>query len=192
MEAKKKEKKVKVFIFAPDTEGSVMRKVLSPYNNVRDSMYITPYQHSPYLRVRVRNNSDSVIGVCRQFAAICAPIVEYQLGEGIGSKLVGTIRVERKDKNVDDFQKVIKIAEKICCKVWRETQEEHRHDSSRPEVFLTCRVSDILARDETPWVEIFSVQKNVGAVNRWKAAVEEMAEALGAKAVFWEANITEY
>ena len=190
MEAK--EKKVKVFIFAPNTEGSVMKRVLANYNNVRDSMYVTPNQRSEYLRVRVRNNSDSVIGVCRQFANICSPIVEYQLGEGIGSKLVGTIRVERKNKDDDEFEKVIKIAQQVCCKVWRETKEEHRHDSSRPEVFLTCRVSDILARDETPWVEVFSVQKNSGTVNRWKAAVEEMAEALDSKAVFWQANITEY
>ena len=52
---------------------------------------------------------------------------------------------------------------------------------------------DIVARDETPWTEVFAVEKHQGVYREeWKAALQRLANAVGAEACFYHAHIEEY
>lgn len=169
--------KKKVFLFAPANE--TLRALWANFeNNVRVAKYIRPNETQDFMRVRVRKNSNSVADITRQFAHM-GPIIEYTVGEGAGTKLVGTVRVPGAGR----FDEVVSVAERIC----KEVYEEDRN------LFLTCRVSDIVARDETPWTEVFAVEKHQGVYREeWKAALQRLAEAVGAEACFYHAHIEEY
>lgn len=182
----KETKKVKIFLFAP--EDATLRTLLGHYNNVRSAKYITPKDSTDYIRVRVRKRSDSVSDIAKQFAFRVCPIIEYKLGVGQGSKLVGTVRIEGAGK----FEDIVKKVENLCREVWNETHKAHVADKNSPEIFLTCRVSNIVARDETPWVEVFTVQKHAVPVDVWKQAVIRLAEAVGGEAFFHEASVKEF
>ena len=179
-------KSVKVFLFAP--ENAQLRNLLSSYVNVRRAVYVTAKDVVPYMRVRVRKKSNTVVGIARQFAQSFGPIVKYGVGTGQGRKKVATIRVEKEGC----FDEIVKIASQVCKEVTEEAHKAHVADATKPEVHLTCRVSDIVARDETPWVEIFAVQKHQPPVEVWMAAVEKLSTAVGAKAQFHDAKIEEF
>jgi len=181
----KETKKVKVFLFAP--AHPQLMGLLAHYNNVRVAKYVTPNTEDDYIRVRVRKHSNSVSDIAKQFTAVATPIMEYSVGEGQGNKVVATIRIP--DGN---FTEIVKIAKRVCEEVWKTSHEEHKNNAKCPEIFLTCRVSDIMARDETPWIEIFAVQRRAVLVDVWKKAVEKLAEAVGHDAVFHDAAIVEY
>lgn len=185
MKKLKETQKVKVFLFAPAEPK--LTKLLAHYNNVRVAKYVTANTVDDFIRVRVRKRSNSVSDIAKQFANVVAPIMEYKVGEGQGDKVVATIRIP-----AGDFDKTVEIAKSVCEDVWRTSQEEHKADAECPEIFFTCRVSNILARDETPWIEIFAVQKHAGFLDAWKKAVEKLAEAVGHEAVFHDAGIVEY
>ena len=185
MEAKET-KSVKVFLFAPENEQ--LKNLLSAYVNVRKAVYVTATDIVPYMRARVRQKSNTVVGIARQFAQSSGPIFKYNVGKGQGRKKVATIRVEKGGC----FDEIVKIVSQVCKDVTEETHQAHVADAKQKEVHLTCRVSDIVARDETPWVEIFAVQKHQPPVEVWMAAVEKLAAAVGAKAQFHDAKIEEF
>ena len=186
MKEAKETKSVKVFLFAP--VDAQLKSLLSGYVNVRKAVYITAKDVVPYMRVRVRKRSNTVVGIARRFALSAGPIFEYRVGKGQGNKKVATIRVEK----VGCFDEIVKIASQVCKEVTEEAHKAHVADATKPEVHLTCRVSDIVARDETPWVEIFAVQKHQPPVEVWMAAVNKLAEAVGATAQFHDAKIEEF
>ena len=171
-------KKFKIFLFAP--ESSVLKSLLAQHNNVRKAFYVTPRACEPYMRVRVRQFSNSVVGIAKQFAAEAGPIVEYSVGEEQGGKMVGTIRIP----HVEKFDEVVGIAKKFCEKTWSEGQE----------LFFTCRVSQIVARTEKQhsWVEVFAVERREVPRVVWQAAVTRLATEIGGEAQFYSASITEY
>ena len=185
MRKAKETKKVKVFLFAP--AHPQLSGLLAHYNNVRVAKYVTPNTEDDYIRVRVRKHSNSVSDIAKQFANIAAPVMEYTVGEGQGDKVVATIRIP-----AGNFDEIVEIAKRVCEDVWNTSCDEHKADEKCPKIFLTCRVSDITARDETPWVEIFAVQRRVVLVDAWKEAVEKLAEAVGHEVVFHDAAIVEY
>jgi len=183
----KETKKVKVFLFAPVEPK--LRTLLAVHNNVRDAKYVTPNETTDYIRVRVRKRSDSVIGIAKQFANVAAPIIEYKVGDGVkGDRIVATIRVPGAGR----FAEVVAAAEKVCKEVWGASHKAHVQNSSCPEIFLTCRVSDIKARDETPWVEVFAVQKHAVPVELWKEQVVKLAKEVGCEPLFHNAKIVEF
>ena len=168
--------KFKIFLFAPKSD--LLASLLSQHNNVRESFYITPRVCEPYMRVRVRQFSNSVADIAKALAEQCRPIVEYKVGEGQGGKMVGTIRVPQ----VEDFGKIVEIAKEFC------------QNSDNQEMFFTCRVSKIMARDEKKksWVEVFAVERRAVAREVWQAAVTKLAQEIGGEAEFYSASITEY
>ena len=175
MQAKKK---YKIFLFAP--ESPVLKSLLAQHNNVRKAFYITPRVCEPYMRVRVRQFSNSVVGIAKQFAADAGPIVEYSVGEDQGGKMVGTIRIPQ----IEKFDDVVEVVKSFCVKTWEEGQE----------LFFTCRVSKIVARTEKQhsWVEIFAVERREVPRLVWQNAVSRLAEAIGGEPQFYSASVTEY
>ena len=170
-------KKYKVFLFAPENEQ--LKALLAQHNNVRKAYYITPKICEPYMRVRVRQFSNGVVGIAKQFAASAGPIVEYSVGEDQGGKMVGTVRIPQ----VERFEEVVEIAKKFCEKKWGDDQ-----------FFFTCRVSRVSARTPKahPWVEIFAVERREVTREVWQSAVRQLAEAIGGEAEFYSASVTEY
>ena len=179
-------KKIKVFLFAPETE--VLKKLLAQHNNVRECKYITPHECVPYMRVRVRKYSNSVVGIAQQFAASAGPIVEYSLGVEHGDKLVGTIRIAE----IDRYDEVVAVAQKFCKKVLQESHALRK--TGQPEMFFTCRVSKIVAQKPGAhsWVEVFAVERHAVPCEYWKEAVTSLAQLIGGEAVFFNAEINEY
>ncbi|MBR1605787.1 MAG: hypothetical protein IJ660_06755 [Alphaproteobacteria bacterium] len=193
MAKKKYNGHAKTFIFAP--ESAILRHLWGIHNNVRTAKYIVPgnayspaNQSTSYLRVRVRSHSDAVVDYAKQYASTLGPIVMYKVGPGAGKKTVATIRVEGEGR----FSEIVDTACRVCHEVYEASKSAHEADSAKPVLTLTCRVSDILARDETPWVEIFAVEKHAVPVEVWKEAVKELAEAVGSEAVFYPASIKEF
>ena len=183
----------KTFIFAP--ESAILRHLWGIHNNVRTAKYIVPgnayspaNQSTSYLRVRVRSHSDAVVDYAKQYASTLGPIVMYKVGPGAGKKTVATIRVEGAGR----FSEIVDIACRVCHDVYERSKAAQKADPKSPVLTLTCRVSDIVARDETPWVEIFAVEKHAVPVEVWKEAVKELAEAVGSEAVFYPASIKEF
>ena len=135
--------KVKRFIFAPKNE-SLKAALESQSNNVRKSVYLSPYSEEEFMRIRVRNHSNTTQGICRALAHRVSPITYYKLhayghGDELCSAVVGTIRVENKP-----YDEVVQTVKKVLDEVRAESK-----------IFLKLKVSDILAKDETPWVEVF-------------------------------------
>lgn len=170
--------KFKVFLFAPENEQ--LKSLLSQHNNVRRAFYVTPRVCEPYMRVRVRQFSNSVIGIAKQFAATAGPIVEYSVGEDQGGKMVGTVRIPE----VERFDEVVKTAKEFCEKTLADGKG----------FFFTCRVSEIIARTERQhsWVEIFAVERREVSREVWQDAVRALAEAIGGEAEFYSASVIEY
>lgn len=168
--------KFKIFLFAPKSD--LLANLLAQHNNVRESFYITPRVCEPYMRVRVRQYSNSVADIAKALAEQCRPIVEYKVGENQGGKMVGTIRVPQ----VEDFGKIVEIAKEFC------------KNSDNQDMFFTCRVSKIIARDEKKksWVEVFAVERRAVSREVWQDAVTKLAHAIGGEAEFYSASITEY
>ena len=168
--------KFKIFLFAPKSE--LLGNLLAQHNNVRESFYITPRVCEPYMRVRVRQYSNSVADIAKALAEQCRPIVEYRVGENQGGKMVGTIRIPQ----IEDYDKVVEIAQKFC------------KDSDNQDMFFTCRVSKIVARDERKksWVEVFAVERRAVPREVWQNAVRQLAELIGGEAEFYSASVTEY
>ena len=168
--------KFKIFLFAPKSD--LLANLLAQHNNVRESFYITPRVCEPYMRVRVRQFSNSVAGIAKALAEQCRPIVEYTVGEDQGGKMVGTIRIPQ----VEKFDEVVEIAKKFC------------RNSDNQEMFFTCRVSKIIARDEKKksWVEVFAVERRAVPREVWQGAVRQLAAEIGGEAEFYSASITEY
>lgn len=130
------------------------------------------------MRVRVRQYSNSVADIAKALAEQCRPIVEYKVGENQGGKMVGTIRIPQ----VEDYEKVVEIAKDFC------------KNSDNQEMFFTCRVSKIVARDEKKqsWVEVFAVERRAVPREVWQDAVRQLAEKIGGEAEFYSASVTEY
>lgn len=172
-----KAKKFKVFMFAP--ENGLLKSLLSQYNNVREARYITPKVCEPYMRVRVRKCSNSVVGIAKQLACSVSPIVEYAVGEDQGGKQVGTIRIS----DIDRFNSVVGLVQEFCRDVWESEK-----------VFFTCRVSKVVARTENAnsWVEIFAVERREVPRVVWQDVVKQLASAIGGEAQFYSASVTEY
>ena len=169
-------RKFKVFLFAPENEE--LKSLLSQHNNVRQAYYITPRVCEPYMRVRVRQYSNSVAGIAKAFAMTASPIVEYSVGENQGGKMVGTIRIPQ----IENFDEVVEIAKEFC------------KNSDNQEMFFTCRVSKIVARDEhkKSWVEVFAVERRSVSREVWQEAVRKLAGKIGGEAQFYSASVTEY
>lgn len=68
--------KVKRFIFAPKNE-SLKAALESQSNNVRKSVYLSPYSEEEFMRIRVRNHSNTTQGICRALAHRVSPITYY-------------------------------------------------------------------------------------------------------------------
>ena len=168
--------KFKIFLFAPKSD--LLAGLLVQHNNVRESFYITPRVCEPYMRVRVRQYSNSVVDIAKALAEQCRPIVEYKVGENQGGKMVGTIRIPQ----VADYEKVVEVAKNFC------------KNSDNQEMFFTCRVSKIIARDEKKksWVEVFAVERRCVPREVWQDAVRQLAKEIGGEAEFYSASVTEY
>ena len=133
------------------------------------------------MRIRIRNHSNTTQGSCRAMAHRVAPITYYKLhaygyGDGKCTQVVGTIRVEGKS-----FDEVVETAKRIV----EEVAAEHK-------VYLKMKVSDILARDETPWVEVFCSKNRRLSVEQWKPQLDKIAQALGSEVILWDAEIREF
>lgn len=178
-------KKFKVFLFAPYNED--LATLLKHHNNLREARYITPYENVPYMRVRVRKCSTTVVEIAQRFAASAGPIIEYKVGDVVSDKQVATIRIPQ----IERFDEVVQIAADLCAKVWKDSIAAHKRDKSRAEIFLTCRVSKIVARTEKDhsWVEVFMVERHIVPREQWLAAVHELADAIGGKAEVYNAQI---
>ena len=86
------------------------------------------------------------------------------------------LRVEGKS-----FDEVVEVAKRIT----EEVAAEHK-------IYLKMKVSDILARDETPWVEIFCSKNRRLSVEQWKPQLDKIAQALGSEVILWDAEIREF
>ncbi len=164
-------KKVKVFIFAP--QNAELNAALAAFNNVRECVYITAHRAESYMRIRVRNNSNGSEGIAEYFAQRISPISIYRVGEGQGDELVGTIRVE-----ATDFASVVEIVQMMV-----DTLKEEK------KLPMKVKVSNILARDETPWVEILARKTRGASVDEWKNAFDEIALAFEASATYHDAAV---
>lgn len=164
-------KKVKVFIFAP--RDAKLEKALAPFNNVRECVYITAHHAEPYMRIRVRKNSNGSEGIAVYFAQHLSPISIYRVGEGQGNELVGTIRIE-----AGKFASVVETVQAMVDTLHLEKK-----------LPMKVRVSNILARDETPWVEILARKTRGGSVDEWKNAFDDMAASFGASATYHDAEV---
>ena len=171
--------KVKRFIFAPKNE-SLKAALESQSNNVRKSVYLSPYSEEEFMRIRVRNHSNTTQGICRALAHRVSPITYYKLhayghGDELCSAVVGTIRVENKP-----YDEVVQTVKKVLDEVRAESK-----------IFLKLKGSDILAKDETPWVEVFCSKNRRLTVEQWQPQLAKVAAALGAELVLWDAEIRE-
>lgn len=172
--------KVKRFLFAPKS-ASLKAALESQSNNVRQAVYISRYVTEDYMRIRIRNHSNTTQGICRAMAHRVAPITYYKLhaygqGDDKCTEIVGTIRVEGKS-----FDEVVEVAKRIVEDVAAENK-----------IYLKMKVSNILARDETPWVEIFCSKNRRLSVEQWKPQLDKIAHALGAEVILWDAEIREF
>lgn len=109
-----------------------------------------------------------------------SPITYYKLhayghGDELCSAVVGTIRVENKP-----YDEVVQTVKKVLDEVRAESK-----------IFLKLKVSDILAKDETPWVEVFCSKNRRLTVEQWQPQLAKVAAALGAELVLWDAEIRE-
>lgn len=124
--------KVKRFIFAPKNE-SLKAALESQSNNVRKSVYLSPYSEEEFMRIRVRNHSNTTQGICRALAHRVSPITYYKLhayghGDELCSAVVGTIRVE--NKPYDEVVQTVK-------KCWTKFGQRARFSlNSRFRIFL--------------------------------------------------------
>ena len=173
-------KKIKRFIFAPASE-SLKAALSSQGNNVRKSQYMSTYMSEAYLRIRIRNHSNTSQGICGAFVHRVSPIVYYKLHEfGKGddkcSTVVATMRVERQ------------AFESVVAQVAAALPEIKKNAG----VYLHVHVSDILARDERPWVEVFCVKNRRLEQEKWQAQVEKLAAGLGVKFELWDAEVREF
>ena len=133
------------------------------------------------MRIRIRNHSNTTQGIARAMAHRVAPITYYKLhaygqGDELCTQVVGTIRVEGKS-----FDEVVEVAKRIVEEVAAGTK-----------IYLKMKVSDILARDETPWVEIFCSKNRRLSVEQWKPQLDKIAQVLGSEVVLWDAEIREF
>lgn len=180
-------KKFKVFLFAPYNKD--LAKMLEIHNNLREACYITPYETVPYMRVRVRKCSTTVVEIAQRFAASAGPIMQYVVGDVESDKQVATIRIP----TIERYDEVVKIASEFASKIHKETTEAHKLDKKLAPVFFTCRVSKVIARtkNDHSWVEVFMVERRAVPREQWQAAVEHLAEEIGGEAEFYNAKITE-
>ncbi len=172
--------KVKRFLFAPKN-ASLKAALESQSNNVRQAVYLSRYVAEDYMRIRIRNHSNTTQGIARAMAHRVTPITYYKLhaygyGDDKCTQVVGTIRVEGKS-----FDEVVEVAKCII-------EEVAAYDK----IYLKMKVSDILARDETPWVEVFCTKNRRLRVDQWKPQLDKIAQALGSEVVLWDAEIREF
>ena len=169
--------KIKRFLFAPKS-SSLKAALASQSNNVRRCLYLSRYMSEEYMRIRVRNHSNTSQGICRAMAHRISPITYYKLhpyqkGDEHCIEVIGTIRVEGRS-----FDEVVETSKCLLEEI-----------ASKEKVYLKLFVSDILARDETPWVEIFSQKNHHLSVEKWKSHLNLVADALNSEVVLWDAEI---